>query len=237
MSNRRRYILIVLLALASVSATLMVTLLFRVKEVECSLSSGSRCPDELTQSSATLKNRSLFFSDFQTLIEQPGFNDHHYKLANLSKRLPSTLIIELQPLETAYLIALRGSDRLVAVSESGVIHTDPVESDSAVVEVEKNTWEQIIEKDSAEELHSTIMRLLDSLYKNEFFYDTITWINHDEIRVKIAGGVEVIFDSSLSELTVYQTKSLLNSKEFAELEVKPVEVDMRFRLPVLRTSR
>jgi hypothetical protein len=212
--------------------------LFRVKSFTCQLQNDERCPAGLDEQLTVVFGRSLFFTDFNSLLANLNLSGQSFTVTKLRKRLPSSLELILLPEPFFYILRNANSDEKIAVTAAGMISNSPViDEQLELVEVylKDSIWQEIVDNNQVESFHQPLSVLLTSLKNNELYFSKIEWQDPSEIRVFTKDKIVIIFDNSLSSTQIKQAKELLSSSELSTLDMEPTELDMRFRLPVLRT--
>lgn len=231
-------ILIIAAALAVVPLSLLILQIFRVEAVECRVSSQSQCPESLSVLlDEALVGQPLFLADFPSLLAGEQFSSQPFTFKSIEKRLPSTATItfELEPL--LYLIRTQEGEQVAVGANGSVIPTQNWPDDTPTVQINESS-ENIIAADNINlEYHQPLALLINSLYKNQIVFQNITWNSADEIRLESPGMPLVIIDSANPDLAISKLQLIINSGKIEALEEPISEIDLRFKMPVLRTHQ
>ncbi len=209
--------------------------IFSVQTIICSLDTGSDCPSSLTTSLEPLKNTPIFFSRLpQTIMyatDTGGFT-----LKSLHKSLPSTVVVQFIQAQSLYQLQL-GENRY-AVDEKGFLQLSTNQTGILL------TFEGDPPLQSTHQLDQTVHTVLNAIVQKssaaQLPVTGIYWKSNQEIELSLEGDHRALLDSSDISTKIATLSQVLSSDEFAQVTqnfTTPYSIDVRFRLPVLRTRQ
>lgn len=190
------------LVVAIISSSLLLLLRFlTIQQIECQ-SQGKTCSVETYNKLNKLKNASLFFTNFEEKLAD-------FKVISLKKRLPQTLVLEVEEAVANY-YALAGA------------------------EVKQVEYDQ-----RDEQLTPLANDLVNGLVREQINFNKIELISQVFIVYLQDDGYDyrALIDSTDVQTGLYRLKTTLNHVDFkADVDVSIKEIDTRFKLPVLKTQ-
>jgi len=198
-----------------------------VNHIECTLSSGATCTEQILSTLNQIKGQPLLFNNLEQKISQLEF-DHPVQAQVVSKHLPQTLTLQLT--QEPGLYRIDQNDYLI--TESGFVFSG---SDKEIVTVQfpQGVFDgQILDMS----VHQTVVNLIKSLTEYQIHPKTIIWISSEEIKLKLDNGLEVIVDSVSAQTVGEKLELIMNSEILESFDFDSTQVDLRFRLPVLRKT-
>lgn len=185
-----------------------------------------------------LKNKSLFFTNFdqqdsfkQVVYDQA--NNKIYQIIDYKKELPDKLIVFLSERQLAYRIKIENqADYLVNV-EGRVKENDP-QFQLPEASISVNWQDEILVDDQINpQLHHFTYSLLEALKKIE--YVKVNFETNEEIKIFLKGSRVAILDYDADpKLAIIKLEMVLNEVDFESFETEVKEIDLRFKMPVLR---
>ncbi|NCN87477.1 MAG: hypothetical protein GW941_01125 [Candidatus Pacebacteria bacterium] len=157
------------------------------------------CPKATTDKLGHLYNQSLFFTNFDDTLSQIA--DYQ-----ISKKLPDTIILELENVQTNY----------YQLNDENIF---------------KISQEEKLEKD----LNSKINNLVSGLEQMEINYQNIRLENNIFI-ILLNNNYRALIDSTDLENGIYKLNQILNNIELKEIDNDIKEIDTRYKMPVLKTK-
>lgn len=213
--------------------------LFSVQQLHCQLVVSDieteSCPEELVNQLQALQGTSLFWTRFEEQIDQMGLE--LYQLVDISKYLPNTLELRFVPTKTVYVIKSGTDDQSLRVTQSGRLALDV--HDTAVPEVRLHdtsinltTGQQLDQK-----LHAVLNNLASYLEIEQLPVKTIDYYQSGFIVVHLEADTVAIVDEQLNHGQIKKLKRILSELDRGAVTQPIREIDLRFNLPVLRTSQ
>lgn len=208
---------------------------FRVKTVKCTLDN-EVCPEALQSSLNVLQNQSLFFVDLQKAATKNGI-PVPATLTKLKKQLPHTVSVEFS--SETLLYQLQTDQGMVAISSSGTVFHDIAERPPITIEV-KPPLNQLITADGhlLPDMHQGLVAVVENLGKYQLPISHITWVDKDSILLIMnEGQLTGIIDSKSPNTELEKLQTILQSDQYQKVASTVKEIDVRFKLPVLRMKQ
>lgn len=210
-------------------------MLFSVRDINCKLSNDAACPEHLLAELEVLKNKPIFFTDYKSILSKENALSQPYSITQVTKTLPSTLNIIFTAEDSLFIIEQSSQSYLIS-SSGKVFPNDQIQSEQAIVKViTDNTLVENNQIDSG--TFHTISTILTTGDELDLPIQSITWVDKSTIKLNMKEITEVaIIDSESPRLELQKLTNILSSKEYQTLPETKQELDLRFRMPVLRTT-
>lgn len=201
LKNNKRNPLYGLLFVGIVFICFFLSIFFKIDEVVCRANQNS-CSQTTVDELNKLKGNSLFFTDFNQKLAA-------YNLVRLEKRLPGTLIIEIEETKKSFF-------QLVdfEIKETNFENHDP-------------------------DITGIANDLISHLQQNQLAYQKIELINQVLVVYFNVDdqSYRALIDRHEIELGVYRLKIVLTHVDLkSQVDIDVKEIDTRFKLPVLKTQ-
>ncbi len=218
-----------------VGSAAFVQNIFSVQTIICSLDTGSECPSSLTTSLEPLKNEPMFFSQLpQTIMYATDTGG--YTLKSLHKKLPNTVIVQFIQAKPLYQLRL-GENRYTA-DVQGFLQLSTGAPGILVTFAEDTPLQTANQLDQT--VHTVLYTMVQESSVAELPLTGIYWKSNQEIELTLEGNRMALLDNTDTAVKIQTLAQVLKSDEFTQatqnLET-PYSIDMRFRLPVLRTGQ
>ncbi|MBU0978289.1 MAG: hypothetical protein ABIJ03_02165 [Patescibacteria group bacterium] len=213
-------------SLISLLAVIGQTIL-AVGQIECSLSSGEACSNQTLVTLNQIKGQPLLFNNLEQKINQLEFT-HPVQAQVVSKRLPQTLTLKLT--QEPGLYQVNQSDYLI--TQSGFVFQSSTQM-AVPVDLPQTIFDQRILDMS---VHQSLVKLINSLDRHQIQPEAIGWQSSEEIILKLTNGLEAIVNSDGVETSGEKLDLILNSEVLDNLNFNQTQLDLRFKLPVLRKT-
>ncbi|HEX7017455.1 MAG TPA: hypothetical protein VF209_00915 [Patescibacteria group bacterium] len=222
-----------LLSTVIVVTMLGLLFLFKIKTVDCTLG-GVACPGEVTQALNIFVGRSFFFTDLNLLFNQePTLSQ--YRLSKVQKKLPGTLIFELQPYLTGYQLYFSDQDKTLTVdSQRGLLEQKSETLPTITTQVPLSDLE--VEGKIDPDIHQSLVELVGAISKYQLEYQHIILENKQVIRISLREGINGIISIDTTPAKVAQLAFIQKNVDLASFDQHVQVIDVRYRLPVLRTT-
>lgn len=216
---------------------------FTIREVSCVTQDALCSQTAQDELKALFIGKHLFFIDVEKYITSSS-ESKSITLLTFSKKLPHTLQLQVIEEPILYVLMLPNSTFVGAgtqgsLKKRGERLDSIVSYDTAPVLVVSDT--ALIESISSAQTrripamyHEPIKSLVLALKQHNLKPQSIEWSGTDAIRVSLDGTM-IILDSSNPSGSIEGAVRILGSEDLTSLPKKVSEVDMRFKLPVLRT--
>jgi len=195
-----------------------------VGTIECKLTTEKDCPPEIMDSLEEIKGQALLFNNLEEKLNLIKFN-HPAQIKVTAKRLPKT--IYLQVAREAGLYQIKNSSKIV--TKSGFVF-ESTQENIVIIELPANSYEP--KPDPL--IHQNLVTLLESFSSRELEVTSISWQSSDKIHVHLANGLTVALNLEAVPTAGEKLKLILAENTISNLDLSGAELDLRFRLPVLR---
>lgn len=209
--------------------------LFRIKQIECQLEQ-QPCPSEIASQFEQLYGNAIYFFD-GSQIDSALQTTPTFYVARYQFKLPHTLHVSLRQQALAYTLTTMTKEKSLAVTTDGRITTTVPSTSQIVVEVPDAEWSKLSEETTVDVgLHTTLTTALRELTELNLPIYQLVLIDTQTLALYLPEKPTIILDATQISSSVARLKLVL-----AELEVNPMptqvqEIDVRYKLPVLRTS-
>ncbi len=200
---------------------------FKVQEVKCVVQDHP-CSAEAEQQAQTLNHRSFFFTDLEkvgadNLSSLPG-----YQLVSIQRQLPQTVVLTLQQNAALYRLRQIDTNETVVVDTQGYFYTaDQQESLPLVVVVDKN---------QNPDRHTQLVDLFKTLTDEHITFKQIEVVSDNVALIYLDGQTTAVINVSSPIQDTKKLSIVLKGIEPGTLS-QIQEIDVRYRLPVLRPIR
>lgn len=205
----------------------------KVRRIECRLNDAP-CPDAISSQLQQVRGTPMIGVDLGHAAENM-LTTEPVKVVTLSKRLPGTVRIHLQQIPYSYLII--NGDQTHAVSTEGKLYTPLTQPDILAIKSAIPLSElQDVDGHIRSSLHNGLVTLAE--HKREISdAQEIELLDNMTLQITMKSGVRVLLliekvTESISELT-----QIVTAPEYQKLQKEYTEIDLRFKLPVLRKKQ
>ena len=201
-----------------------------VKNIECFLDHQS-CPDQLLAQTTKLLNRQLLLTDFEGVITHFAINQP-LKYSRLQKKLPQTLIIEFETIPIVY--QLKFSSQIFDVTSQGKLFEKKVSLITEIL-INDQLFDQVIEKGAVKpQVHLQIIQALKLLDTEQQKIIKFAYLNSESIVLILENNPQILLDPQNMIKSLSQYFRLIKP-EIANYSTPIMEVDLRFKYPILRS--
>lgn len=230
---------VVIIGLCMVIVLLGTWQLFTIRHVSCTFPSGAACPDDLQQHLvSSFSGQYLFFNTVTDQLAQDPFASDPYQPVAIRRYLPNHLAFTFKPEPALYRFELPEADdstQQLLVTNNGTVLRSSEVSTLPVVQWNGEALMTDDEKSIITAVHSPLQRIVSTLVSRQIEFERIIWNSPDEIIIALPNGRRALLDSTDPETSVLELEAIQDAPELDELEAPIREIDLRFRLPVLRT--
>ena len=211
-----------------------VAQLFQVTDITCTTTDNQSCPTSVQASLNSAIGKSFFFTNFERDFSASDAETQPYTIQSINKILPGTLVVMVQLETPAYLLITK--DGQYSISQSGsVIAADSHPQSLATITIQSEI-PIIADGKLPDKYHSVISSILEEILRQEMVVATITWVDDQTLYVDLQNGPRVVLESQTAGQRVQHLPVILQSTEVKSLP-QLAEIDLRFKLPVLRTRQ
>lgn len=217
---------------------LSLTPMIQTKSVECYLDSNVSCPAELTSLlEQSIINRSFFFSDYENIIAREPMASLPFTLSSYKRKLPDklTLIFKNEPL--LYKLVTKDGSSLLVGTEGTIINNTTDNIELTQVLVYEDMLNILNGNKVAPKLQKSLAAVIESLHAEGVNVKEVSYQNPQDIRLKLNSSQVAILDDTDPEGAIKKLKLILSAPEITAIDEPIEEIDLRFKMPVLRTSK
>jgi len=207
--------------------------LIKVEDVKCSLPNNQACPSYITDELSKLKGESLLFNTFEDSTSKLQFTQP-VQIKIKQKSLPKTLFIEASIDPGLYRIQ---NTNLITTAEGVTFTNDNSELPEVELTSEDLGSDENISSDHqilVANYHQGLKTIFESFQQQELSIKKIRWESDQTIKIELDTDLIVITDVNTIHTSAQKTSLILKAKINEGLEWNKKELDVRFRLPVLR---
>lgn len=204
-----------------------------VRTIVCTIAN-TECPPEVSAQLAQLMGQRLIGIDLLTQAEQV-LAAEPLDIVGFKKKLPNTLQIQLSRIPYAYV--LKQNETLHAVSTDGKLYSLSVVPNILTIETVRPISELI---DAKNQLQTHLHQALQSLTEKAPTFTTVKKIellDNDTLLFTMNNTVRVLLSTQKVNESLTALKYILEAPEYQKLQKEYTEIDLRFKLPVLRKTQ
>jgi len=202
-----------------------------VKKIDCSLNQ-QPCSEELLVQTHKLSDQSLFFTDFNNLVSRFVINQP-IKFSKLQKKLPQTLKIDFETLPIAY--QLKFSAQTFDVTSNGKLF-EKISAETVEIQVNDQLFDQMIEKGSVKPgVNLQITQVIRLLTQEQQKIKKFEFKNLASVILVLENNPQILLNPQDMARSLFQYFGLIKP-EIANYSTPIMEVDMRFKYPILRST-
>ncbi len=204
-----------------------------VHTITCSVTDTSEpCPNEVVSDLQVLLGNPLLFSNLPTAIES-SISTQAYVLNGYNRQLPNTLEVQLHTAE--YEFGISTAKRSFTVTTTGNILERPIPSELPTIHMENNSIsEHTLPSNEIITIGETALSTLSAI---NLPYKSIRYVSDQEMKIELQDTpITVIVDPTSAEEQIKSVPLILQSTQVQTIPEKIIELDLRFNLPVIRTS-
>lgn len=214
--------------------------IFSVSHIECSLESGDVCPPPLIEATQSLQGSSLFFTNIEEKLTSDSTGaSQQFTLISHQKILPNALQLTFAPDSALYL--LQAQDTTWIVSQRGYLSSYSGESSEATkVNVPSISYSQSLELSESTQLQPTVHQPLATLVsesqRHHLQLAHIEWRTSEFIVLQLENYPRVLVTAADPNHSIAILHTLKKNLDLSTVDAGIKEVDLRFKLPVVRTT-
>ncbi|MBP7740798.1 hypothetical protein KA089_01285 [Candidatus Woesebacteria bacterium] len=198
----------------------------RISDIECQISNNN-CNPEIYQKLESLKGKSIFFINLEKELNQNEIESEAILLTDYKKVFPGKLVLKFSQEKVLYLFEFDGNSSFI--SEFG----NKLNNDQNINNLPIVNWNAPLDN----KIHYKIAMIINNVDSEKFSISKISRENENKTIIEIHNNPKIIIDDNSTTAKLEMIKILLESKEIKEYEQPIKEIDLRFNLPVLRTTQ
>ena len=215
---------LLILALVLVVLPIVIALL-PIRTVSCQIASAAHCPVVLVTALQTLTGRSLLLTQADSTVSE---------LSQSRKQLFSELQLTFQEEQALFQITCPDcAEPLVVGEHRHILYSQP--TDLASFSVPHSQAELLHGSQLNESVFQPLETIVLSLYKQGRIFQNGVWSSPEEIRLEIADTPTVLVSTQDIEGQMLALAAILEGETTSQLPAPASEIDLRFKMPVIRT--
>ena len=207
---------------------------FRVEKWSCQ-TDGLQCPDDL-DGVIDLYHRSVFFDDLEKIVNYQ-LSDKPYRVQTVRRLLPNQVEIVLQQFNYRYFWYFNG--QAWGVDEAGRLYQlADVDNVDKMIYLDNQTaadWQDKEKKQVNQETHRQWLEFFDLLSKTAWRVEKIKTIDSFTVRLDLQGYPPILLNSRQLAPAIKKFFLLERQVPIEDLQ-SAKEIDLRFKMPILRTE-
>ncbi|MBD3279679.1 MAG: hypothetical protein GF390_03135 [Candidatus Pacebacteria bacterium] len=221
------FLTVLLLMIVVPGLTWLFTQVLVVQQVEC-LAADQVQAQQLCVTLTSLKGQSLFFRDFfqEPVVKELQQAGSGFALVKLEKKLPNTLRVFLQEEPLVYQVLLLDQPVQLVSHDGRLFKTDDQQSSLPMIYLDQ--------AELTTERHQQLLELLAVLDQQQIEFKKIEVFDQQQVRVWLLDNKTVWFELQNISTQAQRLALVLKQVNWSELESPVSEIDVRFKLPVLR---
>lgn len=210
-------------------------LFLRVNELYCFVQYAN-CSPEIVAALQPLKGQRLLLADNGAQIQQLLQSNPDIRLQEVSKQLPATLTIRLEPQKIAYALKNPASDRHVAFTVDGRLLVSDLRPDWPTFITTNELLDQIQSQNQISvQLHQQLVGALTAIKELGWANPSVYLIDEQTISLQAENKPALILPLEGITTQFDRAQELVDNLP-TETIAKTQEIDLRFKLPVLRET-
>lgn len=234
MLTRKSHTLVILVVITFL-LLLAGSLGLRIQTIQCSINDRS-CSSEIDTALLPIKGESIFFFD-ESQLSSLLSSYPTYQIKSYSFQLPSTLKLELAPQRVMYYLTSNSQTQNLGVTDQGLLTSSlPDESVTQVI-IPDNHWVDLKTGQNLDaELHRGLTLILSELEVASISVPIILWQDTQTVVLDKPEIPLVLIDPQQAGTNIARLKLLLTEIQKEPLSNQVQEIDVRYKLPVLRNT-
>lgn len=205
---------------------------FKITHTQCRLDNQA-CPSDLETTIANLHGQSFFFSQLENEVQNQ--TTQFYQLQTVTKTWPNQVQAEFSLKTANYLLSTNSQERYV-VAETGYAQLNANPPD--LLEIKNLFYPQAVTDHQVEpELHQLATRLISASNTHQLKLQQVVIYQPDHTRLLINSHLQALVQESDLETQIAKLSVILTELDLNTIDLQIAEIDLRFELPVLRTSQ
>lgn len=201
-----------------------------IKQVECSLD-GQNCPQGLEQVVQSLVGTSFLFAPLEKYLQTPAAQ--LYQLNEMKKIWPAKVEVSFNLKNATYDLQLADETQYV-VADTGF--AQQITNHPSLTKITNRYWTKpVMTQQVNPDLHQLAIRLKNNLEKNKISCRDIIIHHPDKIELVLKPDLRAMAEQNQLETQLTRLAIVLSELDLNAVDINIKEIDLRFKLPVLRT--
>lgn len=206
---------------------------FKIGTLECRLDT-HECPPVVLSALDPVIGRSLFFSDLRPYFtHQPVLAQ--YQVVKTQKKLPQTLTVSLISYPTTYQLHFMDTDTTYIVNAQRQLSQEVV-PELVTITTSLAESELVDAGHLGADVHLFSSTLVRALAESELYPTELELEDQSTVRIGLKGGINGIISNKSIQQQVTQLAFIEKNFDLMTIDQGIKVVDVRYTLPVLRTT-
>lgn len=204
-----------------------------VRTIVCTIAT-LNCPPEVAAQLSQLMGQRLIGINLQAQAEQVLASEP-LDIVGFKKKLPNTLLIQLNHIPYTYI--LKQNETLYAISAEGKLYSPSVFPTIFTIETVRPLSEMLSADNQLQpQLHQALQSLTE-VASSLTTLKKIELLDNDTLLFTMNSTVRVLLSMQKVKESLTALKFILEAPEYQKLQKEYTEIDLRFKLPVLRKTQ
>ena len=218
---------------AGLGYIMYTTQAFTVKSIDCVVKD-NECSEGITTSLEKFKGRSIFFTDFEVEVKQEILNQHPgLSLVSLDKKLPGKLSLQFSQ-NLQGLVVQDQAGGFLYIDEYGYVIKDLIPTSQTVaITLPNHVFDRVKGEGFLDrEMVAGIWAVAENATQTELEYRRIFINDSGLVLIQLKGGLQAVLSLTEPEKIrrLFQVVKGIDQEELETIR----EIDLRFKLPVMR---
>ncbi len=208
---------------------------WKINQVVCRLET-QPCSPEFTTSLQELTRLSFWVSDVEAQVDQIMKHYPEFEVVEIRRLLPATVEIDVKPRQPLYQLTASNQE-LGVVNQDGAVIIVPQALSLPVIRISDQLWQTVVATNTIDQkIHLPLTQLLQACQTEKIACQRLELINQDTVVIELPESRIGILSLEFPERDLKKLSLVLNGLEPDKLK-DVQEIDVRYRLPVLRLTR
>lgn len=209
----------------------------RVNEIDCEFGE-DRCPAEVVASLSVLRGKSLLFSHVLATSQTAVQSHTGYRVAGIEKEFPDTVRVILEPQSLLYRLKLLQQTEYRAVTDQRKLIPSSADTQLPQIILEPTVWNTwTVDGQVPELIHLHLLELPVVVNEVGVSPEAIVVIDHQTMILYLPNQQLAILNTEKLTQDIARLAILQRGLQGQEFPQPIQEIDLRFKLPVLRFER
>lgn len=234
-NSRSRYLTLIFYSCLTLLGAMISVFSFKVSSVYCFVEHAN-CPPELLAAVRELRGQRLLLVNFEDQVQATIASFPTVRLTSISKVLPGSLYIGLEPQKIEYVLNEPKAQESLIITEDGIALNSTPHPDWPIIYAHESLFQEIKAKGKiGSGVHHDLIAALVALESLNWTVTSIYLPEWETLQVLAEKQPSILFATKQLPTQVQRAKDLVGSLP-ADEATQVKEIDLRFKLPVLRES-
>ncbi|MDQ3008542.1 MAG: hypothetical protein M3Q81_03010 [bacterium] len=219
---------------AWLGALFIISQLGRVNSIECYIAE-FHCHSELMSYFQGLKGSKVMSASLQTQAQAALKDNPQYKVIKVKRVFPSTVVLALEQQPLGYILEDLSTSKQYGVDQQARVIEDPDPDITTQLFLIEDVSALLSDDAFTTYWHPSLLKLRQSLQSSQIEAERVT-ISKEKVGILyLASNRTIIFGLANAENDLKKLQYIQESFDFSKVNEPVTEIDVRFKLPVLKT--